>query len=135
MVFLFEIIFVLLADGYLSLYFVMKIPGWAQEHLQKSLSVSTVHRVIHKWSFKLYHTKKKPYVNVIQKCHHLLRARAQLKWTEATWKPDLWSDELKCEYRENVHCVQDGRSTRILYETRMRQHPSPRCLETSLLSF
>jgi len=46
--------------------------SWAQEHFQRSLSVNTVHRVIHKCRSKLYHAKKKPYVNISQRCHHLL---------------------------------------------------------------
>ena len=45
----------------------LDIPAWAQELFQKSLSVDTVCRAIHKWKLKLHHAKKKPNVNTIQK--------------------------------------------------------------------
>ena len=51
---------------------VTEITAWAQDHFRKSLSVNTVRRAIHKCKLKLYHAKKKPYVNTIQK-HRRLR--------------------------------------------------------------
>ena len=48
--------------------YVMEIIAWDQEHCQKSLSVNTFHFV----RLKVYHAKKKPNVNMIQKCWHLL---------------------------------------------------------------
>ncbi len=46
---------------------------------------------------KLYRSKKKPYLNMIQKRRRFLWAKAHLKWTVAKWKTVLWSDESKCE--------------------------------------
>ncbi len=42
-----------------------------------------------------YHAKRKPCVNMVQKCHRLLWAKAHLKWTVSKWKRVLWSDESK----------------------------------------
>ena len=64
----------------------MEIIAWAQKHLQNSLSVNIVCRAIHKCRLKLYHAKKNPHVNMIQKHCHLLWAKAHLKWTEAKWE-------------------------------------------------
>ncbi len=41
---------------------------WAQEYFQKPLSVSTIRRAICRCQLKLYHAKRKPYVNMVQKC-------------------------------------------------------------------
>ncbi len=43
---------------------VMEITTWAQEYLQKTLSVNTIHRAIRRCRLKLYRSKKKPYLNV-----------------------------------------------------------------------
>ena len=42
-------------------------------------------------------SKKKPYLNMIQKRRRFLWAKAHLKWTVAKWKTVLWSDESKFE--------------------------------------
>ncbi|MGL4878608.1 hypothetical protein [Paraclostridium dentum] len=44
----------------------LDITAWAQEHFQKSLSVNTVRCAIQKCQIKLYHAKKKPYLNTMQ---------------------------------------------------------------------
>jgi len=44
---------------------------------------------------EIYHAKRKPYVNMVQKHHHVLWAKAHLKWTVSKWKSVLWSDESK----------------------------------------
>lgn len=49
-----------------SNYSVMEISAWAQEHFQ-SLSVNPVHCAMHKCRLKLYHTVKKPCVNMMHK--------------------------------------------------------------------
>ncbi len=50
---------------------VINITKWAQEYFQKPLSgilpVKTIHRAICRCQLKLYHAKRKPYVNMIQK--------------------------------------------------------------------
>ncbi|KAK3531973.1 hypothetical protein QTP86_002283 [Hemibagrus guttatus] len=75
---------------------VMEITTWAQEYFQKTLSVNTIHRAIHRCRLKLYRSKK-PYLNMIQKRRRFLWAKAHLKWTVAKWKTVLWSDESKFE--------------------------------------
>ncbi|KAK3521420.1 hypothetical protein QTP70_004446 [Hemibagrus guttatus] len=76
---------------------VMEITTWAQEYFQKTLSVNTIHRAIRRCRLKLYRSKKKPYLNMIQKHRRFLWAKAHLKWTVAKWKTVLWSDESKFE--------------------------------------
>lgn len=72
---------------------VKDITTWAQEHFRKPLSVNTVRRYISKCKLKLYHAKRKPYINNTQKRHQLFWARGHLRWTDAKWKSVLWSDE------------------------------------------
>ncbi|KAK3553990.1 hypothetical protein QTP70_019031 [Hemibagrus guttatus] len=76
---------------------VMEITTWAQEYFQKTLSVNTIHRAIRRCRLKLYRSKNKPYLNMIQKRRCFLWAKAHLKWTVAKWKTVLWSDESKFE--------------------------------------
>ena len=65
---------------------------WTQKHFQKSLSVNTVHRTIHKCKLKLHHAKKKPNVKTIQNRFCLFWTKAHLKWSEVKWKTVLWSN-------------------------------------------
>ncbi len=74
---------------------VIDITKWAQEYFQKPLSVNTIHRAICRCQLKLYHAKRKPYVNMVQKRRRVLWAKAHLKWTVSKWKSVLWSDESK----------------------------------------
>ncbi|KAK3510396.1 hypothetical protein QTP70_005869 [Hemibagrus guttatus] len=76
---------------------VMEITTWAQEYFQKTLLVNKIHRAIRRCRLKLYRSKKKPYLNMIQKRRRFLWAKAHLKWTVAKWKTVLWSDESKFE--------------------------------------
>ncbi len=71
------------------------ITKWAQEYFQKSLPVNTIRRAICRCQLKLYHAKRKPYVNMVQKRCHVLWAKSHLKWTVSKWKSVLWSDESK----------------------------------------
>ncbi len=57
------------------------ITKWAQEYFQKPLSVNTIRRAICRRQLKLYHAIRKPYVNMVQKRHHVLWAKGHLKWT------------------------------------------------------
>ncbi len=56
---------------------------------------------------KLYHAKRKPYVNMVQKRRRVLWAKAHLKWTVSKWKSVLWSDESKFDILVGNHgrCV------------------------------
>ncbi len=45
---------------------VIDITKWAQEYLQKPVSVNTIRRAICRCQLKLYHAKRKPYVNMVQ---------------------------------------------------------------------
>ncbi|KAK3558463.1 hypothetical protein QTP86_018115 [Hemibagrus guttatus] len=76
---------------------VMEITTWAQKYFQKTLSVNTIHCAIRRCWLKLYRSKKKPYLNMIQKRRRFLWAKAHLKWTVAKWKTVLWSDKSKFE--------------------------------------
>ncbi len=80
---------------------------WAQEYFQKPLSVNTIRRDIWRCQLKLYHAKRKPFVNMVQKRHHVLWAKAHLKWTVSKWKSVLWSDESKFDILVGNHrrCV------------------------------
>ncbi len=76
---------------------VIDITKWAQEYFQKPLSVNTIRHAICRCQLKLYHTKRKPYVNMVQKRRRVLWAKAHLKWTVSKWKSVLWLDESKFE--------------------------------------
>ncbi len=74
---------------------IIDITKWAQEYFQKPLSVNTIRRAICRCQLKLYHAKRKPYVNMVQKRRHVLWAKAHLKWTVSKWKIVLWPDDSK----------------------------------------
>ncbi len=74
---------------------VIDITKRAQEYFQKPLSVNTIRCAICRYQLKLYHAKKKPYVNMVQKRGPVLCAKAHLKRTVSKWKSVLWSDESK----------------------------------------
>ncbi len=82
---------------------VIDITKWAQEYIQKPLSVNTIHRAICRCQLKLYHAKRKTYVNMVQKRCHVLWAKAHLKWTVSNWKSVLWSDESKFDILVGNH--------------------------------
>ncbi len=52
---------------------------------------------------KLYHAKRKPYVNMVQKRCRVLWDKAHLKWTVSKWKSVLWSDESKFDILVGNH--------------------------------
>ncbi len=72
---------------------VIDITKWAQEYFQKPLSVNPIRRAIFRCQLKLYHAKRKPDVNMVQKRRRVLWAKAHLKWTVSKWKCVLWSNE------------------------------------------
>ncbi len=82
---------------------VIDITKWAQEYFHKPLSVNTICRAICRCQLKLCHAKRKPYVNMVQKRHRVLWAKAYLKWTVSKWKSFLWSDESKFDILVGNH--------------------------------
>ncbi len=82
---------------------VIDITKWAQEYFQKPLSVNTIRRAICRCQLKLYHAKRKPYVNRVQKRRRVLWAKAHLKWTVSKWKSVLWSNESKFDILVGNH--------------------------------
>ncbi len=64
---------------------------------------NTIRRAICRCQLKLYHAKRKPYVNMVQKCRRVLWAKAHLKWTVSKWKSVLWSDESKFDILVGNH--------------------------------
>ncbi len=104
---------------------VMEITTWVQEYFQKTLSVNTIHRSIRRCRLKLYRSKKKPYLNMIQKRRRFLWAKAHLKWTVAKWKTVLWSDESNLKFfLENWDAMSSGlkrtRTTQVVISAQFR---------------
>ncbi len=83
---------------------VIDITKWAQKYIQKPLPVNTFRRAICRCQLLLYHVKRKPYVNMVQKCRRALLVKARLKWTVSSWKTSsLWSDESKFDILVGNH--------------------------------
>ncbi len=82
---------------------VIDITKWAQEYFQKPPTVNTIHHAICRCQLKLYHAKRKPFVNIVQKRHCVLWAKAHLKWTVSKWKSVLWSDVSKFDILVGNH--------------------------------
>ncbi len=81
---------------------VIDITKWAQEYFQKPLMVNTIRRAICKCQLKLYHAKRKPYVNMVQKRRHVLWAKDHLQWTVSKWKSVLCSPPDNVYFREGL---------------------------------
>ncbi len=79
------------------------ITKWAQQYFQKPLSVNTIRHAICRCQLKLYHAKKKPYVNMVQKRRRVLWAKAHLKCTLSKWKCVIWLDESKFDILVGNH--------------------------------
>ncbi len=79
------------------------ITKWAQEYFQKSLSVNTICRAIGRCQLNLYHAKRKPYENMVQKRRRVLWAKAHLKWTVSKRKSVIWSEESKFDILVGNH--------------------------------
>ncbi len=74
---------------------VIDITKRAQEYFQKPLSVNTIRHAICRCQLKLYHAKRKPYMNMVQKPSCVLWTKAHLKWTVSKWKSVQCSGESK----------------------------------------
>ncbi len=79
------------------------ITKWAEEYFQKPLSGNKIRHATCRCQLKLYHAKRKPNVNMVQKRRHVLLAKAHLKWTVSKWKSVLWSDESKFDILVGNH--------------------------------
>ncbi len=75
---------------------VIDITKWAQEYFQKPLLVNTIRRAICKCWLKLYHAKRKPYVNMVQKRRCVLWAKSNFKWTVSKSKFDILVGNYGC---------------------------------------
>ncbi len=78
--------------------------------LPEPLSVNTIHRAICRCQLKLFHAKRKPYVNMVQKRRRVLWVKSHLKWTVSKWKRVLWSDESKFDILVGNHGRRDLRA-------------------------
>ncbi len=89
---------------------VLEITTWAQEYFQKTLSVNTIHRAICRCRLKLYRSKKKPYLNMIQK-------RRRFLWGQGSFKMD-------CGKVENWDAMSSGlkrtRTTQVVISAQFR---------------
>ncbi len=65
--------------------------------------VNTIRCTICRCQLKLYRAKRKPYVNTVQKRHHVLWAKAHLKWIVSKWKRFLGSEESKFDILVGNH--------------------------------
>ncbi len=69
---------------------------------------------------KLYHAKRKPYVNMVQKRCRVLWAKAHLKWTVSKWKSVPWAVESKFDIlvgnhrRHVLRAKEEGRPSSVL---------------------
>ncbi len=96
---------------------VIDITKWVQEYFQKPLSVNTIRRAICRCHLNLYHAKRKPYANMVQKRHRVLWANAHLKWKwRIKWKSVLWSDESKFDILVGNHAVSSGLKRRETFQ-------------------
>lgn len=67
-------------------YCVSYVAKWAQGYFQKPVSVNTLRRAICRCQLKLYHAKRKPDVNMVQKCRRALWAKTNVTWTVSKWE-------------------------------------------------
>lgn len=65
----------------------------AEDYLESPFSLNTVHSWSQKCNLKLYYTRRKPYINSVQKHCGVLWAQARIRWTERKRTNVLWSDE------------------------------------------
>ncbi len=66
-------------------------------------TVNTIRCAICRCQLKLYHAKRKPYVNMVLKGCHALWAKTHLKLTVSTWESVLWSNESKFDILVGNH--------------------------------
>ncbi len=61
---------------------VIDITKWAQEYFQKPLSVNTIRRAICRCQLKLYHAKRKPYLNmvVVENIWRIIKQKIHQRW-------------------------------------------------------
>ncbi len=84
---------------------VIDITKWAQEYFQKPLLVNIIRHAICRCQLKLYHAKRNPYVNMVQKFCRVLWTKAHLKWTVSKWKSVPDESKLDILFGNNLHHV------------------------------
>ncbi len=110
--------------------YVIDITKWAQGYFQKPLSVNTICCAICRCQLKLYHAKRKPNVNMVQKRHCVLWAKAHLKWIVSKRKSVLWLDKSKFDILVGNHgrCVLWAKEEGDLPECHQRSVQKPASL-------
>ncbi len=83
---------------------ILSFAKWAQEYFHKPLSVDTIRRAICRCQRKLYHAKRKPYVNIVPSCPV---GQGSFKMDCFKVKSVPWSDESRFDILVGNHgcCV------------------------------
>ncbi len=103
---------------------VIDITKWAQEYFQKPLSVNTIHHAICRCQLKLYHAKRKPYVNMVQKRRRVLWAKAHLKWKSVLWSDESKFDILVGNHRRSVLRAKEEGDLPVCYQRSVQKPAS-----------
>ena len=61
----------------------------------KNPSSALVRRILHKYKIKSYKRKRKPFVNLRQRCYRVQWSRILSHWTADQWKDVVFSDECR----------------------------------------
>ena len=61
----------------------------------KNPSTALVRRILHKYKMKCYKRKRKPFVNLKQRCYRVQWSRILCHWTADQWKDVIFSDECR----------------------------------------
>ncbi len=72
---------------------VLNIATWAQEYFRKPPSFTTVCCCIKKCNLNICYSRRKLYINSMQRCCRVLWARAHHRSSKRQWKCVLYSDE------------------------------------------
>ncbi len=96
---------------------VLNIATWAQEYFRKLLSITTVCCCIKKCNLNICYSRRKLYINSMQRCRWILWAGAHLRCSKRQWKCVLYSDE------STFQLVSGKNGFRVLSPKVQRDHP------------